>query len=243
MYSTTWCGYCRRLKDQMEREGIAYTEVDIEHDPGAAEFVMSVNGGNQTVPTLLFPDGSALPTPRSRRCATASPDPSARCVECGNGRPGDHFRQLAAGSARGISGESSGPPYQCSMIRREIEMPPDTTTDPSASAAASSSRVNHRAASISSGRSRSSVPSARGREAEHQGRRERPGLVAEVGHLADLDADLLGHLAATAASSDSPGSTNPASVENRPRKPLPRASRMRSSSSTTAMITAGSVRG
>ena len=30
MYSTTWCGYCRRLKSQMDREGIAYTEVNIE---------------------------------------------------------------------------------------------------------------------------------------------------------------------------------------------------------------------
>ena len=63
MFSTTWCGYCQRLKAQMTREGIAYTEIDIEHDPESAAFVESVNGGNQTVPTLLFPDGSALTTP------------------------------------------------------------------------------------------------------------------------------------------------------------------------------------
>ena len=63
MYSTVWCGYCRRLKSQMEREGIAYTEVDIEHDPAAADFVMKVNGGNQTVPTVLFPDGTAMTNP------------------------------------------------------------------------------------------------------------------------------------------------------------------------------------
>lgn len=63
MYSTVWCGYCRRLKDQMEREGIAYRVVDIEDDIEAARFVMSVNGGNQTVPTLLFPDGTALSNP------------------------------------------------------------------------------------------------------------------------------------------------------------------------------------
>lgn len=63
MYSTTWCGYCRRLKSQMEREGIAYTEVDIEHAPEAAELVMRVNGGNQTVPTVVFPDGSAATNP------------------------------------------------------------------------------------------------------------------------------------------------------------------------------------
>ena len=63
MYSTTWCGYCRRLKSQMEREGIAYTEVDIELDPDAAALVMKVNGGNMTVPTLVFPDGSAATNP------------------------------------------------------------------------------------------------------------------------------------------------------------------------------------
>ncbi|GAA1761532.1 mycoredoxin [Nostocoides vanveenii] len=63
MFSTTWCGYCRRLKSQMDREGIAYTEVNIEEDPALADFVMSVNNGNQTVPTLLFPDGSTATNP------------------------------------------------------------------------------------------------------------------------------------------------------------------------------------
>lgn len=63
MYSTPWCGYCRRLKGQLERAGITYTEVDIEQQPEAAELVMKVNGGNQTVPTVVFPDGSALTNP------------------------------------------------------------------------------------------------------------------------------------------------------------------------------------
>ncbi|MBD0706946.1 MULTISPECIES: mycoredoxin [unclassified Streptomyces] len=53
MYSTTWCGYCRRLKSQMDREGIAYTEINIEQDPESAAFVEKANGGNQTVPTVL----------------------------------------------------------------------------------------------------------------------------------------------------------------------------------------------
>ncbi|MGV1088967.1 MAG: mycoredoxin [Mycobacterium sp.] len=63
MYTTTWCGYCQRLKIAMKASGITWTEVDIEHDPAAAEFVMGVNGGNQTVPTLKFADGSALTNP------------------------------------------------------------------------------------------------------------------------------------------------------------------------------------
>lgn len=63
MYSTPWCGYCHRLRSQMDREGIEYEVVDIEQDPAAAEFVMSVNGGNQTVPTIRFADGSTMTNP------------------------------------------------------------------------------------------------------------------------------------------------------------------------------------
>jgi len=63
MYSTTWCGYCRRLKTQLDSAGIAYSEVDIEQQPDAAAFVEQVNGGNQTVPTVLFPDGTAATNP------------------------------------------------------------------------------------------------------------------------------------------------------------------------------------
>ena len=63
MYSTTWCGYCQRLKAQLGREGITFTEVDIELDEAAAALVESVNGGNRTVPTVVFPDGSAATNP------------------------------------------------------------------------------------------------------------------------------------------------------------------------------------
>ncbi|MBO0775066.1 MAG: mycoredoxin [Actinobacteria bacterium] len=63
MYSTPWCGFCRRLKTQLAREGIEITEINIERDPAAADYVMSVNGGNQTVPTVVFPDGAALTNP------------------------------------------------------------------------------------------------------------------------------------------------------------------------------------
>jgi mycoredoxin len=63
MYSTSWCGYCHRLKSQLDREGIAYDVVDIEQDEASADFVTSVNGGNRTVPTLRFEDGSALTNP------------------------------------------------------------------------------------------------------------------------------------------------------------------------------------
>ena len=63
MFSTTWCGYCKNLKSQLDRAGVAYTEVNIEEVEGTADLVASVNGGNQTVPTLVFPDGSTATNP------------------------------------------------------------------------------------------------------------------------------------------------------------------------------------
>ena len=63
MYTTSWCGYCVRLKRLMQSEGIEFAEVNIEVDTSAADIVMSANGGNRTVPTLVFADGSALTNP------------------------------------------------------------------------------------------------------------------------------------------------------------------------------------
>jgi mycoredoxin len=66
MYTTSWCGFCARLKYALKAEGIPWTEVDIEAEPEAAEFVGSVNGGNHVVPTVKFADGSTLTNPSIR---------------------------------------------------------------------------------------------------------------------------------------------------------------------------------
>jgi mycoredoxin len=63
MYSTTWCGYCRRLKLQLDQAGLPYREVNIERDAEAAKFVEGVNGGNQTVPVIEFPNGKTATNP------------------------------------------------------------------------------------------------------------------------------------------------------------------------------------
>jgi mycoredoxin len=63
MYTTPWCGYCHRLKSQLDREGIPFEIVDIEQTPGAAAIVESANHGNQTVPTLVYADGTAQTNP------------------------------------------------------------------------------------------------------------------------------------------------------------------------------------
>jgi mycoredoxin len=66
MYTTTWCGYCARLKRQLQRADVPFIEVDIERDPAAAAAVERLNDGNQTVPTVVFGDGSTLTNPSVR---------------------------------------------------------------------------------------------------------------------------------------------------------------------------------
>lgn len=63
MFTTVWCGYCTRLKGQLTRAGVPFTEIDLEASPEHVDFVESVNGGNRTVPTLVFPDGGSATNP------------------------------------------------------------------------------------------------------------------------------------------------------------------------------------
>lgn len=62
-YSTTWCGDCRRSRKVFQAMGVSFVEIDIEEDPAAADIVRQVNRGSQSVPTIIFPDGSVLVEP------------------------------------------------------------------------------------------------------------------------------------------------------------------------------------
>jgi mycoredoxin len=52
LLTTEWCGYCRRLKRQMDEAGIAYREVDIDLHRSYGERIAAVTGGNWTVPSV-----------------------------------------------------------------------------------------------------------------------------------------------------------------------------------------------
>ena len=67
MYTTEWCGYCKRLKSQLNSIGITFDEVNIEEVPGTAEIVERANGGNRTVPTVVFADGTAMTNPSAKQ--------------------------------------------------------------------------------------------------------------------------------------------------------------------------------
>ena len=53
IYTTTRCGDCTVAKTLLHKLSIPFEEVDIEHDPAAADYVMRVNGGRRSVPTLV----------------------------------------------------------------------------------------------------------------------------------------------------------------------------------------------
>ena len=69
MYATTWCGDCRMAKRWLDSHGIPFEFIDIEKDESAAELVVKINNGAQSVPTIIFPDGSILVEPGARELA------------------------------------------------------------------------------------------------------------------------------------------------------------------------------
>jgi mycoredoxin len=63
MYTMEYCGDCKRAKAFFEENQIAYLKVGLGSDEEAVKFVMAVNNGNRSVPTIIFPDGSILVEP------------------------------------------------------------------------------------------------------------------------------------------------------------------------------------
>lgn len=63
IYGTRWCGDCARAKQVFKKHNIPFEWIDIEQDDKAVDYVRQVNQGNQSVPTIVFPDGSILVEP------------------------------------------------------------------------------------------------------------------------------------------------------------------------------------
>ncbi|MEO6956144.1 MAG: mycoredoxin [Antricoccus sp.] len=63
MYSTSWCPFCQRLRQDLQSQSVSYSEVDVDDDSAAAELVKGLNNGNRVVPTLVFADGSSMTNP------------------------------------------------------------------------------------------------------------------------------------------------------------------------------------
>ncbi len=67
MYGTSWCPDCRRAQRVLEQHGVPYQYVNIEEDAAAAAYVVQVNNGFCSVPTIVFPDGAVLVEPSNRQ--------------------------------------------------------------------------------------------------------------------------------------------------------------------------------
>lgn len=66
MYSADWCGDCRRSKRLMDELNVSYTIIDVEADQVAAEKVREINGGAQSIPVIVFFDGTHLTEPSDK---------------------------------------------------------------------------------------------------------------------------------------------------------------------------------
>jgi glutaredoxin 3 len=59
VYSTTYCGFCRRAEDLLRRAGVAFETIDVTGDVYARAELVERAGGRRTVP-VIFVDGEAI---------------------------------------------------------------------------------------------------------------------------------------------------------------------------------------
>jgi mycoredoxin len=63
VYSKSWCPDCRRSRLVLENNNVAFIEVDVDQDAAGKAFLRHINHGNESVPTIIFPDGTILVEP------------------------------------------------------------------------------------------------------------------------------------------------------------------------------------
>ena len=63
MYGADWCGDCRRSRRLLEELDVQVNHIDVEVDKSAAAKVVEINGGAQSIPVIVFSDGTHLTEP------------------------------------------------------------------------------------------------------------------------------------------------------------------------------------
>ncbi|HET9946483.1 MAG TPA: glutaredoxin family protein [Patescibacteria group bacterium] len=66
-YGATWCSDCRRSKAYLDEKEVAYDYINIDEVVGAAEEVKKINKGLQSIPTIVFPNGTVLVEPSNQQ--------------------------------------------------------------------------------------------------------------------------------------------------------------------------------
>ncbi len=70
IYTAAWCGDAWRVLQLLDDYEVAYTAVDVDQDPAAADRVRELNGGHLIIPTLVFPEGDHMAEPSNARLMT-----------------------------------------------------------------------------------------------------------------------------------------------------------------------------
>lgn len=63
MYGAEWCGDCRRSKRLLEELDIKFDYIKTDEVEGAVDRVLEYNNGAQSIPVIVFPDGTHLTEP------------------------------------------------------------------------------------------------------------------------------------------------------------------------------------
>jgi glutaredoxin 3 len=56
IYTTDYCGFCRRAKELLQRKGVPFEEVDVTGDDEARAQLVEMSGGLRTVPQIFIGD-------------------------------------------------------------------------------------------------------------------------------------------------------------------------------------------
>ena len=69
VFGASWCPDCRRAKQFLGDQRVAFEWHDVEQEPEALEIVREHNNGNNVIPTIIFPDGTSLSEPSNEELA------------------------------------------------------------------------------------------------------------------------------------------------------------------------------
>src|SRR6266540_917279 len=69
VYGAPWCPDCKRAKQFLGEQRVAYDWIDIDQNGEARRLVEELQNGGRTIPTIIFPDGSHLLEPSNDELA------------------------------------------------------------------------------------------------------------------------------------------------------------------------------
>lgn len=74
VYGADWCGDCRRSKRLLNRHGVDHEWIDLVAQPERTGEVLRRNNGMQSIPVIVFADGTHLTEPSDTELTTKLDD-------------------------------------------------------------------------------------------------------------------------------------------------------------------------